>query len=82
MPKFRILFRCMVAAASWKREVIPPRPDALEEEGVLCGGNFCTGSMMAIVFERWEDDLILSMISFGSASLIRWLGTGIENFEF
>lgn len=38
-----------------------------------------TGSMMAIVRDLTEEDLIFSITSRGRASFIRWLGTGKED---
>ena len=50
----------------------------LEEPFLLIvDGWLFTGSIIAIVLERWEEDLIFSIISLGSESLIRWLGTEI-----
>ena len=74
--------------ASWKREVIPPIPipacltilegatDATSDFFLF----FCTGSMMAIVFDRSDEERILSTTSWGRASLIRRLDT--ENVKW
>ena len=75
--------------ASWKREVIPPIP--IPPAATACLTNlegaaaaaaksdfflfFCTGSMMAIVFDRSDEERILSTTSWGRASLIRRLDT-------
>ena len=76
--------------ASWKREVIPPilipaacltiLAGAIEEVAAVAESSlflfFCTGSMMAIVFDRSDEERILSTTSWGSASLMRRLDTG------
>ena len=77
--------------ASWKREVMPPIPipaaaclTILEGATVAVDTTvaessfllfFCTGSMMAIVFDRSDEERILSTTSWGSASLSRRLDT-------
>ena len=68
--------------ASWKREVMPPIPTCLTIlDGTTAAAKsdfflfFCTGSMMAIVFDRSDEERILSTTSWGRASLIRRLDT-------
>ena len=76
--------------ASWKREVMPPIPIPAAACLTILDGTvavdttvaessfllfFCTGSMIAIVFDRSDEERILSTTSWGSASLIRRLDT-------
>ena len=88
---YRKRLRLSEMPASWKREVIPPIPipppaataclTNLEGAAAAAAAKsdfflfFCTGSMMAIVFDRSDEERILSTTSWGRASLIRRLDT-------